>query len=359
MKQIVSIILAAVLCLGLAGCRLEDVEELTKPVPNKNWKGSGVLTGTVYTLSEKWMTNHPEYTGWTVDGDLVGNDRVRISAVKEGKRLYGYADLYGRIVIAPAYSDAVSFDQGYAAVQRDGLWGLINTAGEAVLDCAYDGVYGVGGNRIAVITEGTCVQYMDMRGNSRLRVNNMYGGPFSDGFAYVVNLRTGDYGFIDTKGNVVIDTIYDAAGSFVDGYAMVKEGSSVSVINKSGAVTGKLPGSNIGVFIDGYTLRYLSDSSSPIPTTRVYTLYDPFGQICGEWKNLFHMTDFEKGIAFLTAPADETGATARTYGMDMDGNTYALSLSDRYNGFSYSDGVAFGMIQNEDGTVTYHLYMIG
>lgn len=359
MRKLFALLLAAMLCIGLTGCRLEDVEELTKPVTNKNWKETGTLIGTVYTLSEKWLTGHPEYTGWAVDGDLVGNERVRVSAVKNGETLYGYADLYGRIVVAPTYTDASAFDQGYACVEKGGLWGLINTSGETVLDCVYDGVYGVGSNRIAVITAGTCVQYLDIRGNSRLRINNMYGGPFSDGLAYVMNLDTGDYGFIDTKGNIVIEAKYDDVGSFVDGYAMVKDGSTISIINKNGSVTGTLPGSDMAVFIDGYTLRGLSDSSSTITTAKVYSLYDTFGQICGQWKNLFHMTDFEKGLAFVTAPEDETGVTAVTYAMDMDGNTYSLSLSQHYNGFSYSDGVAFGMIQNEDGTVTYHLYIVG
>ena len=36
------------------------------------------------------------------------------------------------------YDDAWSFFEGFARVQLDGKWGLVNTQGEEVIPCKYD-----------------------------------------------------------------------------------------------------------------------------------------------------------------------------------------------------------------------------
>ena len=60
-----------------------------------------------------------------------------------------------------------SFNEGFAAVQKDGKWGYINTKGEQIIECKFDDV-----------------------------------GYFNEGFAPVQ--KDGKYGYINTKGYSVI-----------------------------------------------------------------------------------------------------------------------------------------------------------
>ena len=53
-----------------------------------------------------------------------------------------------------------------------------------------------------------------------------------DGFAAVS--VSGRWGFINSKGNVVIEPIYDEVSDFYCGYAAVKQGTSYGVIDGKG-----------------------------------------------------------------------------------------------------------------------------
>lgn len=50
-------------------------------------------------------------------------------------------------------------------------------------------------------------------------------------------LKNGKYGYINTEGKLVIDYIYDAAGTFNEGRAVVKKGNETGVIKKDGTYT--------------------------------------------------------------------------------------------------------------------------
>ena len=57
-------------------------------------------------------------------------------------------------------------------------------------------------------------------------------GDFSEGFASV---KSNDkWGFIDTKGKMVIPCVYDYARSFSKGFASVESNEKWGVINQSG-----------------------------------------------------------------------------------------------------------------------------
>ena len=52
--------------------------------------------------------------------------------------LWGFADIEGNVILEPCYADARSFSNGYAAVcNEEGLWGVINSRYELVIDHTY------------------------------------------------------------------------------------------------------------------------------------------------------------------------------------------------------------------------------
>lgn len=55
-----------------------------------------------------------------------------LMAFRQGDR-WGYVSRYGQVIIAPAFEDARSFSQGYAAVKLNGKWGYIGTDGKLLI----------------------------------------------------------------------------------------------------------------------------------------------------------------------------------------------------------------------------------
>ena len=58
--------------------------------------------------------------------------------VKKDENLYGFVNKQGNIVVECKYEKAYELNEyGFAAVKKDGKWGVINEAGEEVLEPTY------------------------------------------------------------------------------------------------------------------------------------------------------------------------------------------------------------------------------
>ena len=53
---------------------------------------------------------------------------------------YGYINTKGDIVIKAQFDDIEPFNNGFAAVKKDGKYGIINTKGEFVVPCEYGAI---------------------------------------------------------------------------------------------------------------------------------------------------------------------------------------------------------------------------
>ena len=95
-----------------------------------------------------------------------------------------------------------SFSDGYAAIKQNGKWGFIDKLGNIVIEPQYNDV-----------------------------------GNFIDGLSFACigdNYSNQNCGYIDKDGKTVIDFKYKDAYDFEFGYAIVKNDSSYSVIDKNG-----------------------------------------------------------------------------------------------------------------------------
>jgi hypothetical protein len=114
-------------------------------------------------------------------------------AVVERDQKYGIINTLGRLVIpfTNGYESISSYSNGLARVCKNGKTGCINTSGALVVPCIYDVI-----------------------------------GNFQDGMAEV--LKGGKFGFINTSGKLVIPCIYENIRSFINGVAWgFKNGESV------------------------------------------------------------------------------------------------------------------------------------
>lgn len=102
------------------------------------------------------------------------------------------------------YDKLGTFHEGLALVQRNGLWGYINTKGDEVIPCSYY--------------------------NAQFRY---YGFNFSEGLAVVAD-KNGKCGYINKKGEMVIKPQFDHATNFSEGIASVLSGHELNFIRKDG-----------------------------------------------------------------------------------------------------------------------------
>lgn len=55
----------------------------------------------------------------------------------EGYSAFGFANTQGEIIVPPIYQKVEDYREGLAAVQKDGLWGYVDTLGTEVIPCQY------------------------------------------------------------------------------------------------------------------------------------------------------------------------------------------------------------------------------
>lgn len=183
-----------------------------------------------------------------------------LAAVMHGDK-YGYINTKGEEVISNKYDWAFPFCEGFAKVILNGKCGFINTKGTLVVPCKYDRAGAFSEGLAAVFRDGNW-GYINKQGMEVIPCKLNAANKFHDGCAYVqdsegfwcyINTkgskvpkrnffydglakieRNGEYGFINTKGEVAIPCKYDDAQDFSNGMAAVMRGGKYGYINTKG-----------------------------------------------------------------------------------------------------------------------------
>lgn len=123
------------------------------------------------------------------------------------------------------------FDGDYARVKNFERWGIIDRSGKEVIPADYDEIgnymngsaYAKKGTQFGVVVQG------EFKG---LEAVDKIWDFSTDGLAYA--RKNKKLGFIDTKGNWVVEPQFDKARSFVNGLAPVYNGSKWGYIDTKG-----------------------------------------------------------------------------------------------------------------------------
>lgn len=135
-----------------------------------------------------------------------------IAAKKDRK--WGFIDKEGNKIINFEYDDYKKFSEGLAAVEKDNKWGFIDENGNIIIDFQYSLAqeFSEGLAPVAKLDESfkefgdITIQnfYIDKQGNKVIDASQYFiVFPFSRGRA-LVESNSGEYGYIDKQGNVVI-----------------------------------------------------------------------------------------------------------------------------------------------------------
>lgn len=169
---------------------------------------------------------------WAVYSESVYCYRnVRNYASDEGG-LYGYLSEDGREITPCIYSEASPFSEGLGCALLDGKYGYIGKDGETVLPFIYDQASPFR-EGVAYFSIGEQYGLIDREGNVILELTDCDSiSSFREELAYFS--VDGLYGYMDQSGKTVIESVYEDAGYFYGGLAVVMRGGFLGVIGKDG-----------------------------------------------------------------------------------------------------------------------------
>jgi len=135
------------------------------------------------------------------------------------------------------FDNVFSFsDDGFASVETNGKWGVVNAAGRLVIPTIYEyspGVLFEGFfDGLSVVMQDDKYGYINDEGNVIIPLEYEYGSNFKNGFADV--RIDGKYGIIDTNGTVVVPFEYDLLSVLPTNLAIVEKVGKYGIIDMAG-----------------------------------------------------------------------------------------------------------------------------
>lgn len=166
---------------------------------------------------------------------LTSNDML----VAGDNGVFGYYDRDFNKVLDGEYQYATIFNGGYAVVQTNSGWSLIDSKGKVVNDQNYDGFIldqkGIATrNDRAFARKGDSYIMINMKGEQIGEDSYINCRLFSEQDGYAAVQTTSGWTFIDKDGTRVIDSTFEDARSFKNGLAAVKKDGNWGYINPSG-----------------------------------------------------------------------------------------------------------------------------
>ncbi|QDU94703.1 WG repeat-containing protein [Lignipirellula cremea] len=262
--------------------------------------------------------------------------------------MYGYIHPDGSRAIDFRYSCASPFDEGLASVCLDGKWGAIDRRGEIVFLTDFEGIGHFSGG-FAWCLENGLYGLLNAAGN--VLVPPSFSGPVSpmcDGRAKVRLDRK--FGYLDVFGNLAVPLRFNAANNFSEGFASVELDSKRCYIDQAGAL----------VFAESYYQTHpFSEGWAGVEDESGAYFLDPTGAVVLRLPQGVYASEFSEGLAaakFATPIADNPEVYDVEVGyIDRSGET--VIEPSFYIGGNFSNGVAtvsvdertYGAIR-DDGT---------
>jgi outer membrane protein assembly factor BamD (BamD/ComL family) len=149
----------------------------------------------------------------------------------------GFIDATGTLVIPLQFEEAGDFKNGIARVLAEGKYGLLKKDGSWLIPAKYNDIRSVAGDVFLASDDKKC-SYFNTQGKLLLRSADYCteGAEIAKGFyeGLARASRNGKTGFIDTKGNWVIQASVDQATYFSEGLAAYRKKNKWGFMNKSG-----------------------------------------------------------------------------------------------------------------------------
>jgi len=168
--------------------------------------------------------------------DGVNMPKEGLVCVNEDNK-FRYLNMDGTLAIdlPNNIKDATEFTEGLAGVLRNDKWGLIDKAGNLVVDFVYDELYKMNEFGLYQVSKDGKIGIINKDGKIVLDISyddNLQGFNFVDGFSGAV--KNGKWSIIDTKGNTVLDLHDCKFEGFDNGLIRVKKDNMLGYMNFNG-----------------------------------------------------------------------------------------------------------------------------
>lgn len=166
------------------------------------------------------------------DYDYFGRLECGMIAVEKDSR-WGYVNDRGELCVDLDFDWVDDFACGYAVVMKDDMYGLMDSTGGIVIPMIYESLEWDSDSEVVVASLEGYFGVLDVHGEQLVAFKYHWIGALSCGL--MPAMLDDKYGYIDSKGNVVLDFIYDDAYEFRDGVARVVIGREELYINRDGS----------------------------------------------------------------------------------------------------------------------------
>jgi len=269
---------------------------------------------------------------------LTSIGQTALVQVKTDAGFWGYANLNGDLVIPAQYKNCDPFSSnGLAVVEKDGLYTIINTKGEAIPTEVQgfniiQGAFGIGAkgyaNDLLAIKSGKKWGYLNTSGKIAIPLKYDFATEFDGGYAAAT--IGGRYVILDTKGAetaiISADNITEIK-HFSEGLAPIRAANGLyGFVNTKGETVIKPQFKSVGYFSGGFAWAKNADGKAGF--------VDPKG----EWaiKPIYlSVTDFDNVSKFAKVK-DEAGWAY----IDVSGKKLFVSSTESWGDFN--EGLAIG-----------------
>ena len=213
---------------------------------------------------------------------LMGDNGL-IAAKREYDSNYEYMDVNENTKIPPMFDYADAFKDGIAIVKVSGKYGAINPSGDFAIQPTYKyPLENLGNGLISYRSDDFKLGILNKQGEVVVASEYVQFGQVGEGL--IPFMSKSDWGYMNTKGEIVIPAMYSNAKPFNEGYAWVKQSTfgNYYCINTDAQVVFELPEGEVPVteFHNGLSLVQ-SDDSCKYVNTKGNVIYSWPGQIYG------------------------------------------------------------------------------
>ena len=251
----IRLLVCVLVLLAVAGCRVTPDNEI-----ELHLKDGRVVKGEVVSNDGKNIEVQADRVVVSVRVSQINfNYGMMFSegmvAVRTGGK-WGFIDTLGNLVVEPKFDETKIFNEGRAPVRIKNKWGFINVNGEVVIPLEYSDV-DLFGEGLAPVKKWLNYSYIDTIGNKVIDDIYIYASKFYEGLAFVNHL--GSVSYINKFGKVVIGS-YDHGLMFGEGFAAVSSGDKWGFIDKRGELVIDMKFDDARYFSEGLAVASRKDA---------------------------------------------------------------------------------------------------
>lgn len=163
----------------------------------------------------------------------INNFSEGLAAVKmDGK--WGFIDIEGNLKIKPIFDHVTGFKNSLSDIKVNDSWGMIDINGKVVVEPKFESRLWVLEDYILVQDDNGKWGYLNSKGEQIIDYVFENADHFSEGLAPVY--KDGKWGYINKQGIFAIKPTYEEAKKFNKGLALVKRDNKYYYINTDGTV---------------------------------------------------------------------------------------------------------------------------